>query len=67
MADRVLAPVLAEEAVTVMVPPSLPEVGETVNQLALSLTVQLVLDDMVKVELEPEEDPIVLLVWETVR
>ena len=54
VADLELVPVFAEEAVTVIVPSFVPETGETLSQLPLSVIVQLVFDVMLNVPLDPE-------------
>ena len=54
-------------AVTVTVPFAVPLVGLTVNQSASSLTVQLIFELIVKLALEPEAEPNVRLVGDTVN
>ena len=59
IAIRLVSPVMAS-TVTVTVPLLLPEAGDTVNQEASMLTVQVVLEEMVKVFCPPDmrENPI---------
>ena len=66
-ADLELVPVFAEEAVTVIVPLFVPDTGDTLSQLPLSVILQLVFDVMLNVPPDPEAKPSEILVGETPR
>ena len=57
MAVRESSPLLADAAVTVIVPLPDPEAGETVSHPALSVTLQLILDDILRIPFAPASGP----------
>jgi hypothetical protein len=67
VAVRELAPVFAEFAVTVIVPLFEPDTGDTSSQLALSRILQVVLEVMANVPVDPEVDPSEMLDGDTVN
>jgi hypothetical protein len=62
-----LVPVLAEFAVTVIVPLFEPDNGDSSSQLALSVILQLVFEVMLNVPLDPEAEPSETLVGDTFK
>jgi hypothetical protein len=67
VADLELVPVFAEVAVTVIVPLFEPETGETLSQLPSSVILQVVLEVIANVPLDPEPELSVILVGDTVK
>ena len=67
VADLGLEPVLAKVAVTVTVSLFEPAVGETLSQLASSPMLQVVLEVMLNVPVNPDADPKLMLVGDTFK
>jgi hypothetical protein len=67
VADLELVPVFAEVAVTVIVPLFVPETGETLSQLASSVILHDVFDVILNVPVDPEAEPIEILVGDTFK
>jgi hypothetical protein len=67
VADLELVPVFAEVAVTVIVPLFVPDTGDSLSHVALSVMVHVVFDVILKVPVDPEAGSIVILVGDTFK
>jgi hypothetical protein len=67
VADLGLVPVLAELAITVIVPLFVPDNGDSSSQLALSVILHGVFDVILNVPLAPEAEPSEILVGDTFK